>query len=183
VGQWFAAFATLAAVLYVIYRDSWKRPRLILSFDKNKDVKDQSKTIGVTDPEANSRWLRIRIQNKPGRRVAKNCRGYLIGIRKVWADTAEFQDVFPNDVRPLVWTHSPNEITRDLLPGVVHQLDLIGIEEGQRCLPVQCIPPFSLDIQATYVFTVQVSAEDAEPEHITVKIRWGGGWNSLDALD
>ena len=64
VGQWFAGFATLAAVIYLFYGDYLKRPVLICNFDNKMDVKTQYSTPGVEPASRASRWLRVRGQNK-----------------------------------------------------------------------------------------------------------------------
>jgi hypothetical protein len=50
VGQWFAGLVTLGVLVYAIWQDSWKRPRLVLSFDNELDVKTQTNTVGPNLP-------------------------------------------------------------------------------------------------------------------------------------
>jgi hypothetical protein len=116
-GQWFAGIATFAVVFYALWQDYWKRPKLLLSFNNERDVKSQENTVGF-DPSTLSRWLRVRVKNANRRKVAKNCRAFLIGIERVGPDGTS-EDMFPNDVRQLYWTHDPSErpSARDLLPG------------------------------------------------------------------
>jgi|GEM_PF-4184004 len=180
VGTWFAGLATLATVLYLVFRDYWKRPKLIATFDKTRDIKNQTNTPGLPPP-AISRWLRICIQNENGRRLAKSRRAYLVGIEKIGPDGTVEKDVFPNDVRPLQWTHgSPAESARDLLPGVMHWVDLLSTAELLQALQVNCIPLYGLPMPGLYRFRVQVSAEDTvPPAPIQVLIRWDGTWDSL----
>lgn len=175
-GQWFAGSATLCAVLYVVYRDHFKRPKLILRFDNKKDVRDQINTVGHP-PGLVSRWLRVRVQNKNGRKAAKNCRAFLIGVEYIGPD-GQIEDVFPNDVRQLQWTHNPpGQEGRDLLPGVVHQFDLVGaLNDGKPCLCVQVTPPYIFHAPGKYCFTAQVSAEDADSQIIQIRVQWGEDW-------
>jgi hypothetical protein len=178
VGQWFAALGTLSAVLYLIYRDYWKRPKPTLSFDSNTDVKDQINTVGLP-PSVVSRWVRVKVQNSPGRRAAKSCRVFLIGIEATYPN-GEVEDVFPNDVRQLRWTHQPPEqLGRDLLPGVIHQVDLLAAVQGEDRFHIQVDPPYVQQRPGKYRFRMQVSAEDAHPQVLTIPIRWDGAWNTL----
>ncbi len=189
VGQWVAgvgtcvaAVATLATLSYLIFKDFFKRPALILSFDSDKDVKSQIATVGLEPPERLSRWLRIRVQNKVGRRVAKSCRGFLIGVDSTGADGKTI-DHFPNDTRQLNWTHVPPEgQSLDLLPGVVHQLDIAGTIQGMQGLQFMTKPPYALQQPGKYRLTIQVSAEDTEPQIIKLQIEWNGAWESLTGI-
>jgi hypothetical protein len=180
VGQWIAGIGTLALVGYAILQDYLKRPKLLLSFDNEQDVKSQLNTVGL-DPSVLSRWLRVRVKNANRRKAAKNCRAFLIGIEKVGPESKS-EDMFPNDVRPLVWTHDPTgkPSARDLLPGVVHWVDIVGTIDGQNALAVQVQPAWSLNTPGDYMFTVQVSAEDADPAVIKIRVHWDGTWQSLN---
>jgi hypothetical protein len=182
-GPWFAGFVTFYLVVYTIWRDQWKRPKLLLSFDNDRDVKTQANTVGWVNipPSTVSRWLRVRVQNAKRRRVAKNCRAFLIGIE----EAPSGEDKFPNDVRQLRWTHdhSTPPSARDLLPGVSHWVDVAAAIDGQNTLTVCTFPPWVLGIPGDYVFTVQVSAEDADPAVIKVQVHWDGTWPSLRGQD
>ncbi|MEW4570938.1 hypothetical protein AB1L88_23975 [Tautonia sp. JC769] len=178
IGQWFAGFITLAVLVYAVWQDYWKRPKLLISFNNEEDVKSQGNTVGL-DPHLGSRWLRVRVQNKPGRKVAKNCRSYLIGVEHV--NSGENYNLLPHDVRPLDWMHDKPEsfLSRDLLPGVAHWVNIIGAIEQQDYLKVCVYPSFALQIPGVYVLTIQVSAEDANPSVVKIRIYWDGNWESL----
>ncbi len=182
VGQWVAGIGSLSTLLYLVFKDCFKRPCLILSFDHDKDVRTQINTVGLDSPDRLSRWLRIRVRNKVGRRVAKNCRGFLIGIERIGEDGKRL-NVFPNDSRQLEWTHMPAEtLSLDLLPGVVHQLDVVGTVDGYTGVRVTARPSYALQEKGKYLLMVQVSAEDTEPQSITIPIEWNGQWDSLTAI-
>jgi hypothetical protein len=182
-GPWFAGFATFCIVVYTIWRDQWKRPKLLLSFDNERDVKSQVNTVGrINIPSSTlSRWLRVRVRNANRRRIAKNCRAFLIGIEEVESG----EDKFPNDVRQLRWMHDhsdpPSE--RELLPGVNHWVDVAAAIDGQNALSVCTFPPWVLESPGDYVFSVQVSAEDADPAVVRVQVHWDGTWQSLQGKD
>ena len=68
---------------------------------------------------------------------------------------------------------------RDLLPGVVHWVDIVGAIDGQSALLVQVRPSWCLHTPGDYIFSVQVSAEDADAAVINVQVQWDGTWRSL----
>jgi hypothetical protein len=178
-GQWFAAFATLGTVLYLVFQEYIKRPVIVCSFDNDKDVKTQYNTPGVDPPERPSRWLRVRLENIKGRRVAKNSRAFLIGIQR-FLENGQVEDVFPNDVRQLLWEHQPPEqMGRDLLPGVVHRVDVLGAISGDRVLSVRVVPFSRINVPGKYRLRIQAAAEDAVGDEITLVVKWDGSWESL----
>jgi len=177
-GQWVAALVTLAVLIYAVWKDFWMRPKLLLSFENDRDVKKQDNTVGLSSPSIRSTWLRVHVTNRKGRRVAKNCRAYLVGIAKL----PEREDVFPNDVRQMYWMHDDPQArpgARDLLPGVAHWIDVAGAIEGDPLLKVCVSPPWALKSPGEYVFTIQVSAEEAVPASVKVRGTWDGRWHSL----
>jgi hypothetical protein len=182
VGQYLGAFGTIAIVVYTVWSESWRRPKLILSFDDKRDVKTQINSVGLP-PSVGSRCLRVRVKNANRRKAAKNCQAFLIGLEKLGSE-ARNENGFQNDVRQLGWMHDPPGTikARDLLPGVEHWVDVVDAVDGQPALRVWVSPPWSLANPGDYVFTVQVSAEDANPEVIKVRVRWDGTWQSLHGL-
>jgi len=179
VGQWAGAAGTFAAVLYVLYGDLLKRPKLMLGFDGSEDVANQRNTPG-DPPTAVSRWARIRIENKPGRRLAKRCTAFLTRITDI-TDEKKPIEVFPHaDMRRLLWTHIPGSQTSvDLLPGVVYRADLVAGGEGRSALSVRTDPLYGIDRPGKYLLRVVVSAEGANPVAGEIVIEWNGQWVSL----
>jgi len=186
VGQWAGAVATMLGVVvalgvlfYAIYHDYWRRPKLIFSFDNNLDVKTQTNTVNPQVP-GYSRWLRVRIVNAKRRKTAKNCRAYLNRIDRVQQKGGK-EDAFPNDNRPMGWTHDLTgpQTGRDPLPGVIHWVDVAFTVQGENGIGVCVAPPYALANPGVYDFTIQVSCEDADPEVITIRVCWDGTWESL----
>lgn len=178
IGQWFGVVTAIVAVVVVLKHEYWRRPELEVSFKSERDVKSQENTVGVASMRL-SRWLRVQVMNKPGRRAAKNCRAYLTGIQRVLPDSVS--DDFPNDVRPLQWMHDPLDEfgARDLLPGVAHWVDVVGTVEGHRELKLRVYPSYDRIMPGEYIVTILVSAEEADPVEISVRITWDGTWDSL----
>jgi hypothetical protein len=179
VGTWFAGIATFAAVFYVIWHDYRRRPQLLISFDNSRDVKTQKDTGGVKDLQLgripDSRWLRVSVMNANGRGTAKNCRAFLIRITK------DGEDIY-SDIRDLRWMHdrSDTHSGRDILPGMTHCVDVVGAAPKLEGLTVRTIIPWSLLTDpGDYLFTIQVSAEEADAKVIKVQVHWDGKWESL----
>jgi hypothetical protein len=179
-----SALVALGFSLYTYWHQTWRGPKLRLDFKNDRDVKTQINTVnllhGIETPHSTkSRWLRVMVVNAKGR-AAKNCRAYLIGIKLV-RQGGTLEDRFPNDVRPMVWTHEPSgkPSGRDLLPGVAHWVDVAFAIEGEDVLHVSVEPACQLTETGVYEFTVQVSAEEASPKVINIKVHWDGNLHSL----
>lgn len=183
VGQWLNAIAAAAIFVYALYRDYWRRPKLVLTFDNDRDVKNQTNTVLNSDgknPIPQSRWLRVRVENISRWRTAKNCRAYLIGVKKVGL-AANGQGDLKDDVRPLVWMHDPSgrPSKRDLLPWIAHWVDIVFTEPSDARLNVCVYPPWHRLGPGDYEFTVQVSADGADPAVIKVRVSCDESWESL----
>jgi hypothetical protein len=182
-GTWLGAIATAAAVIYALYRDLLFQPKLIVSFDHKRDIKDQANTVGVSDNRG-SRWLRVRVVNKSQTATAKNCRAYLIGARDLGFAPRMMPDgveLLPNDVRQLQWMHDrPGEWQgRDLLPGVNHWVDILSYVAGYLCPTLCTYPEMPLGRPGDFIFDIQISAESAKPVTISLRVRWGDDYQTV----
>lgn len=185
VGTWVGAAATFAAVAYTLWHERWfdrrQRPKLMLTFDQQWDIRTQDRTVGLP-PEARSRWLRVRVENASGRKAAKNCRAYLAHVSWVCPD-GRLLEILYNDVRPLPWMHDePGHVgSRDLLPGIPHWVDVAHTRSDQGSLVTSAVPRWGIESPGgAYVFVVKLAAEDADPVEIKLVVRWNGEWESLD---
>jgi hypothetical protein len=185
--QWASAILSTITLLWtfwlVYYRDYRSLPRLTI--EPIPDVQQQDPPLN--DPSA--MWVRFRVTNCARRRTAKNCRAYLIRLRRLQGE--QFVDMIPqpyNDVRQLTWTHSPPQEAagRDILPGTTQRFDLLATTrppEGDF-LQLQTIP-LLLDMTivqpGTYLAEVQVSADEAAPQTMRFRIGWDGHWNTVTA--
>jgi hypothetical protein len=159
--------------------DAQLPPKLILSFDKEKDIADQANTVGL-DPQVRSRWIRIRVANPNGRKTGKNCGGYLERIK--WLGPDGWEDASPIGSRPLNWEHLLDKAERDLCAGAEHRLDVLHSADNESRLRLSVYPPGALEKPGTYELTIRVAAEDADSEFITLRIEWEGTWNTLTAI-
>jgi hypothetical protein len=181
-GQWFAGAMTLAAVLYALFRDRMQRPKLCATFDKTSDVNDQVNTVGSLaeelrlPPTTPSRWVRIRVTNRPGRGVAKNCRASIIRLERLNPANKPVE-VLPNPGRALGWEHLREGKRRDIHAGGFHRVDVLCAV--QNTVHVVSSPPWAFTDPGEYLVTVQVLANDADAQDITLHAIWGGNWDTL----
>jgi hypothetical protein len=183
IGTWVGAIGTAGAVLYVLFRDYFVQPRLLLSFD---GITEQTDTVGRPADEI-SRWVRVGVVNTRRGTVAKNCRAYLTKLidhdfapEPIAPDGFE---VLPNDVRQLPWMHDPEKTWqgRDLLPGVKHCIDVLDFPNTKPLALLHTYPPWVLGIPTDCTVTIQVSAEGGRPALITLRLHWDGGYSCLRA--
>jgi hypothetical protein len=200
--QWFAAVATSAGLLYVLLKEIvWEwltRPNIILSFDCT--CKDQGNTVFRGQPYTpsptapDSRWVRIQARSEVfrrflgcriRRRYAKGCRAYLVAVRITGNSQAGMGEM-QNDVRRLGWEHGEQTPeVRDLLPGIVNQIDLAYCHEcpptpeQERALFYATTPVYGGTRHGRYTFTVFVTSENAEPKGIEVILDWAAFRESL----
>jgi hypothetical protein len=189
VAVWFAASVGLVTLVSVLYREhllKWlTRPEIILNFDMSNDgfIEQHSTRFqnGKTDPGP-SKWARIAVTNRIGRRLAKNCRGYFVGLRVILRDGTTHEHP-RHDVRQLFWMHGNyTPESRDLLPGIPHHLDLIGIGKNWPQVSLQGFPAYVWEFPGRYLFTAFVGAEDARPVGIQVSFEFDGTYESLRAV-
>jgi len=155
-------------------------PKLILTFDKQKDVEHQAYTKTL-DPSVLSTWVRIRVNNPNGQKVAKRCRGYLKGIK--WLGPGEAAEAeLTNSSRLLEWEHHPGTFELDLHAGDDPRLDVVHAANNETCLKFSAKPLVVRNTPGRYEITIRVSAEDLNSELITLRIQWDGSWDTLRAV-
>jgi len=172
--------ATFLAVLFALFSHiweyHWKTPKLSLHFDQT-DVKPQEPPTTGLPPGIYSKWVRVRVRNKDGCKVAKNCRAYLVGITN--------EPGFAHDSRALKWEHiGEQQSTYDLHSGEVHRVFVIGAWQGLDVLRCSTTPLYVIKSLGKHVLTIRVSAEEATSQEISIEIEWDGtNWQSLTAVE
>lgn len=185
VGQWFSGIVAVLALGYVLFREQIlehrKKPKLVLSFHMPPGYVDQ---VNTRQPDGSrheglQRWVRIQVKAEVGSNAAKQVRAYLVGIKHDYPH-GESRPWPDHDVRQLQWMHGNYQPeTRDLYPGITHQIDLLQAIDGQHVFHVRVDPPFAIEGGGQYVFTVHVAAENADPKGIEVTVAYDGTRASL----
>jgi hypothetical protein len=181
-GQWFSGIVSFAVLFYYMYRDYVDAPKLMFTFDNERDVAPQSRTTWPGGRhDTGSQWLRVRVTNEASRKVAKNCRAFLVGIKTSRGEIPP--DWIPHDCRQLRWTHdhSTEPAGRDLLPRMSHWIDVATSFDTAKHVQLHCFPSTSLKVPGEYLLKIQVSAEGVESSAVAeIRIFWDGtNWRSL----
>jgi len=133
-------------------------------------------------------YIRVKVKNKKRivRNVAKGCKAYLVNIEKKQPN-GEFGPTIYCDSIQLAWSNrGKNEYDGfDLSKGVNQFVDVITTYNGRTDFepqtfvkPYRYIPLFNQ--KGVFRFTIQISAENANPETIKIKLDWSGRWNVID---
>jgi hypothetical protein len=157
-------------------------------------LKIDCKHPGNTDENANDFYIRFCVQNSARRRVARNCRAYLVGIykaskRKVISDNL-IADTF--QLHWAGWDFGP----RDIPAKVQQYVDLVRFSKQQEKPGWQfdTRPPFSSKFSSsrlatvpkhigTYCFKVVVAGDGATPKTEKIYVEYDGvDWKSARPL-
>lgn len=201
------ALGTSGAVLYALYRDTFRearrRPHLSLELDarwgpSNLDL--------VTVASPRSHWVRMRVANERGRRSAEDVEVLVTRVRPLGEE-----DLYeaPLDTRPLAWSNliSPNgqPVTKvHLPPGVSRYVDLISVRpplvpdgggdvrearpgETVVCMPRLEVRPEPSDrrhwlAQGRYRIDLVISARDVDAQSYETEIEFDGIWRDVPEI-
>jgi hypothetical protein len=138
--EWFQAVGTVAAVAAAVgiawwgfYRERRRRPLLSLDFDPDLRAPDFMAGMWSGNGKFESHWVRLRVENKSGRRSADDVEALVIGV----------EPASPNgpartlDVVPLRWSSTQDSYGRaatriTIPPGLSRHVDLIAIDGVRR---------------------------------------------------
>ncbi len=185
-----AAIGFLASILTEPVRDYFFGPRLTLEF--NPDKQDFVTPTPAMDRGAmmSALYIRVLVTNKR-KRIAKQCRAYLVTVDK-WND--EYRRFLPThycDAMQLAWSACPElQVYGPIdLPKEVHRfVDVISFWEGASSLRLhsEFLPYRYKDLltQETgkYRYTVLVTGENFKPVSIQLGFSWDGKWDQCHAF-
>jgi hypothetical protein len=118
-----------------------------------------------------------------GKTAAKACRVYLMDMLIAKLPEANYAPDCHLHVRQLDWTHDKEGgslSTRDLLPGIHQFVDLFSTHMHATNLRLRTFPEKQLPYERYYIFTLQVSADGAEPAVLRLRVKWPGVWNQVE---
>lgn len=163
------------------------KPKLKLEFGEGQDFKTRT-------PEATSQsqheayYIRVKVTNST-RRTARDCRTYLVNIEKR-DETGTFRPTIYCDSIPLAWSCRADKAYQgvDLPYGVAQFLDVLTtrsisdyFEPQIMVKPFRYIPLFKE--KGGFRFTIQVSAERANPQFIKLIFEWDGDWENFKVYE
>ena len=155
----------------------------IVKLEFNKDLPDFVTHTPMTHGQAC--YIRVKVNNER-RNVAKGCKAYLVNIEKEQPN-GEFCSTIYCDSIQLAWSNRGKNAYDgiDLSKGVNQFVDVItsysnrtDFEPQTFVKPNRYKPLFKQ--QGVFRFTIQISAENADPETIKIKLNWSGQWNVID---
>lgn len=171
----------LIAVVAEPFRQWILKPVLELEF--NKDSPDFVTSTPMTC--GNAYYIRVKVNNKK-RNVARGCKAYLVNIEKKQPN-GEFGPTIYCDSLQLAWSNRGGNAYDgfDLSKGVNPFVDVITTYSDRTDFEPQIFPrtiyrytPL-FNQHGVFRFTIQISAENANPETIKIILDWSGKWDDF----
>jgi hypothetical protein len=134
--------------------------------------------------EISAVYVRVRIRNI-GRRVARGCRVFLVGLEEV--HPAGTTPTNLHDALVLGWPGGQDFEPRDIPPGVSFYADLASVSKHVAGWHF-CVKETYADhrrlpqYRGTYRFHVLVTADDAKPSQCKVDATYDGDWHNFRAM-
>jgi hypothetical protein len=170
----------LIAVLSEPLRQWLFKPELDLEFKKEEDFITKTPMH-----HGEAYYIRVKVTNTK-RRVARGCKAYLVNIEKKQQD-GEFHRTIYCDTIQLPWSNSRNDAFNgvDLSKGVNQFLDVIKTSPALNIFVPQISPrPYRYESLyreiGVFRFTIQISAENADPKVIELIFTWSGKWDDFE---
>jgi len=159
------------------------RPRIRLAYQKDCRISTPA-TIGEAKYPTEAWFVRIRVENRSWiRKIAKNCRAYLIGLEK--RGLAAGHQVSFTDSIPLLWSYRHVE-SIDLPRGLPAFVDVLHTAEEGKGRFYFCLGRHEpkryeslRDEQGTFIFRILVAAENVAPKTIGLEFKWSGDWQKF----
>ena len=182
-GSFILGFVT--AVFAEPARQKIFKPKLALTFMNDTDHVAWTPHRGNGE-ENEAYYIRVGVKNI-SRRLAKQCRAYLVNIEK--KEKTGFERTIYADSIQLAWSCRVKGTELDgidLPHGVVQYFDLLATtDKGNSYCPQ--IKPFPYRYEELISeenkvlrFTVQVSGDGLDPALIKIVFSWKGQWNKFD---
>jgi len=164
------------------------KPKLNLEFTGKEDC--LSKTIEARNGAkvADAFYIKLKVTNTSSI-IAKDCRAYLINIEKQNEDS-KFGPTIYSDSIQLAWS-CQGAMDRwrgiDICKGVNQYVDVITTRTNSEefdpqimCKPFRYLPLFKET--GKFIFTIQVSADGADPKKYKLEFDWKGIWDKFAAV-
>ncbi|MFX0202190.1 MAG: hypothetical protein ACFFCW_39260 [Candidatus Hodarchaeota archaeon] len=162
------------------------RPELKLNFFEKPDCISPTPEV-IAGKEHQAFYIRVEVTTTT-RRMARGCRAYLVNIEKKNEETREFEPTVYCDSIQLAWACKRTDEERyqgiDISNGVRQFLDLFSTRDDIPIfIPKTLVWPYRyndlLRQEGVLRFTVQVSAEEADPKFIKLDLDWKGHWKDF----
>jgi hypothetical protein len=162
------------------FQETWFGPRLII---------DCQTAPGRIGQGPNAVWMKFRVRNMNKRRVARNCRAYLIAIHQISNNRVVPDDLNPDSVQ-LSWEGGDFE-PRDIPYGASQYADIVHFPKDQDKPDWQFLArPNYLNrdlklkgYRGTYRFSVIVAGDGATPATKKINVDYNGDWRNARPYD
>lgn len=161
------------------------KPSLLLEFRDNKDCKSPT-PMNKDDVETEGYYIRIKVTNE-NRHIAKDCRAYLINFERKDENNGFVRTEYCDSI-PLGWScRDKKDRFRgiDIPRGINQYVDVIAtVKDSSVYIPQIMVPPYRysklFEKKGIFQFTIQVTADDANPKTIKLILNWKGDWDNFD---
>lgn len=182
----FVAGATIAIFAEPIRR--WLfRPRLRVDFSNKRCVIKTPTTVGAVTPSRGF-WVRARVRNVGGGRIARGCRAYLVNVEI--EKGGEFTNSEFADSLRLKWSSQPlGEETKPLdIPRDIEQFaDVISTDKGspdQFHMQTSVVPFYLRTLfdksPKKLRLTIMATGDDATAHMAHFVFEWKGAWDTFE---
>ena len=127
------------------------------------------------------------MENSTKRRVAKNCRAYLVGLHRVSNNKVVSENLIA-DTFQLPWPNDDYEV-RDIPAETAHYVDLVHFSKHSSGWVFATKPGLFPSLtplaahRGTYRFTVVVAGDGATPAKRHIYVDYNGDWKSATPFD
>jgi len=136
----------------------------------------------------NAYYIRVKVTNKK-RRVTQGCRAYLVNIEKE-QNKGGFNPTSYCDSIQLAWSNSGEHAYDDIdiSKGVNQFVDIIATNSDIDYFEPQIrVKPYRYESLfreiGVFRFTIQISAENADPKIIKLIFKWSGDWSDFEVTE
>jgi hypothetical protein len=165
-------------------RDWWTKPRLSLDYVNDPAHFVDVDRIRPDGTNASAVWVRVRARNT-GRRTAKGCRIFLVGLEEVHTSGTTSTPLHDSPV--LGWPGGKDFAPRDIPRGVDFYADVVHVskQNSDFLFSVNQILDDAKGLgkyRGTYRFHILITADDADPAQCKIDVTYDGDWNHFRAV-
>ncbi len=161
------------------FEEKWFGARLVIDGKEAPANKDET---------ADKAYMRFRVRNTTERRVAKNCRAYIVELHKVSNGGQVVSGNLLPDSFQLPWAGYDFE-PRDIPAKVSQYVNIVSFSKNEPGWEFLTKPGFFESLKAlkehqgTYRFTVVVAGDGATPQTKQIDIDYNGNWKNAVLYD
>jgi len=179
-----AVVGGLVTGFYHHARDWFTRPRLSLDYANDAAHFVNVNHIRPDGTDVSAVWVRVRARNT-GRRVAKGCRIFLVGLEEVHPSGTTPTSL--HDSPLLGWPGRKDFAPRDIPRGVDFYADVVHVSKHNSDLLFSVNQMFddAKDLgkyRGTYRFHILITADDADPAQCKIDVTYDGDWHHFRAV-